>query len=828
MNKYIFLLILISSFAQGQTTVIEGKVTDASSNEPIMFCNVFFAGTKIGTMTDFDGHYKLETQNPKDSLTVQALGYSNRIKKIKKGTKQVVNFQLSNSDITLEEVIIVPGENPAFRILRGVWENKKEYNPEKLKSYKYEGYAKVEIALNNVSDKFKNSASMKPFKAVFDSLQNKAGKDGQIVLPMVTSETVNDYYYQKTPNYEKEYVKASKSKALINITDILQPFMGTSQHKYNFYNNWINIFEKPFTSPISTTGRLYYRYYLMDSIDVEGVNCYMIKFKPRRKGDLAFTGKMWITKKGFVLKKISAEVGKKANFNFIERFKIEQELSLIDSSVVFPIHNRVLVDAANFTSNYGILAKYNLAYQDIKLNPKIDSKTFSHNQEFAYDMNDKTTQYWNNKRNELVGDSTLADQSYAIIDSLSNSKSIKRVSNFLDFVFEGYYPTKYFEFGHYMFFVGKNRNEGFRTQIGGRTTVDFSKKWILSGHVAYGYKDEKIKYDIQVERFLSRKHWTKIGFQYKYDLDKVGVNSHFIDQNPLMAFSLALSSQFGGTQYAALGDDYSLWFRTDLGRGFQTKINLRHYNFNPYMDYAFAYYDQNRNIQDHYILSNVSLTIRYAKKELFIHRKNIRMGVGGLKGNVYTLNYTAGLKDVLNSTFNYHYLSLNIKRKLKIGGVGRLSYSITGAKVFGYVPPTLLNILQGNESFFITHRGYNQMNFFEFVADQSIELLIFHHFDGLILNKLPLIRALKWRLTGSFNIAAGTFKDKYEATIPDNDLQGRPVAQFTRLKSTTPYMEASAGIENIFNYFSIQYIRRLSYVGSMNPNAIKFSINIAF
>jgi hypothetical protein len=485
------------SIVQAQTTIITGKITDASSNEPIMYCNVFFKDIGVGTTSNFDGVFRIETQNTQDSLVVQALGYKTRKKYVLKGKTQVINFQLEPSNISLEEIVIVPGENPAFRVLRGVWKNKKAYNPDKIETYKYESYAKVEVALNNISNKFRENKAMKPYVAIFDSLQKKAGENGKIVLPMITSETVNDYYYQKLPKLEKEYTKAFKSKALINITDFLQPFLGTSQHKYNFYNNWITIFNKAFTSPLATTGRLYYRYYLIDSVKVDGVDCYLMQFKPKRKGDLAFNGKMWITKEGFILKKIKAEVGKSANFNFVDRFKIEQSLEFIDSTTVFPVKNRILVDASRFTSSYGILAKYNLAYQNIQLNPDLPSNIFTHKQEFAQDMNVQTETYWDKKRLELVGDSTIADQSYMVIDSLSQSKSIKRVSNAIDFITEGYLPTKYFEFGHYMYFLGYNKDEGFCLQLGGRTTADFSKNWILTAHIAYGFGDKKPKYDLQ-------------------------------------------------------------------------------------------------------------------------------------------------------------------------------------------------------------------------------------------------------------------------------------------------------------------------------------------
>ena len=366
-------------------------------------------------------------------------------------------------------------------------------------------------------------------------------------------------------------------------------------------------------------------------------------------------------------------------------------------------------------------------------------------------------------------------------------------------------------------------------QVGGRTTYDFSDKWIFSGHLAYGFSDLTYKFDLKAEHFLSRKNWTIIGFRYKYDLDRIGANADFIDSNPMMAFSLAMSSQFGGTENAALGNDFSLWLRSDLGHGFQGKIHLRHYYFNPYKDYAFAYYDEHGNIANNYILSDIKTTVRYAKNEMYIYRKNERIGVGALKGNIYTLDYTLGLKDVLNSSFNYHKIALNIKRKLKVGGIGRITLSGTATKIFGVLPPTLLNTLQGNESVFISNRSYNKMKFSEFVADQSVELLAFHHFDGFFLNKIPLIRALKLRATAGLNIAFGSFSTENEAMIPSADLEGRPVQQFSRLEPNLPYVEVSAGVENIFKFFSVTYFRRLTYLTEgVNPNGLKFSVYISF
>ena len=55
------LLFLINVNAQSLTRV-KGTVIDAKTKEPLPFVNVVFKGANIGTTTDFDGKYEIETQ----------------------------------------------------------------------------------------------------------------------------------------------------------------------------------------------------------------------------------------------------------------------------------------------------------------------------------------------------------------------------------------------------------------------------------------------------------------------------------------------------------------------------------------------------------------------------------------------------------------------------------------------------------------------------------------------------------------------------------------------------------------------------------------------
>ena len=169
-RKLLLIVFLITPFfyLNAQETIINGKVTDANTNEPIPFATVMFKGTTKGINTDFDGNYVIKTRTPSDSLIIQVLGYKPKTKKIQKNKIQTIDFQLIPTSFQLGEVAISAGENPSWRILREVWKRKKKYNMANQPALQFECYVNVDISINNISEKFRNNNTMKPFAAVFD------------------------------------------------------------------------------------------------------------------------------------------------------------------------------------------------------------------------------------------------------------------------------------------------------------------------------------------------------------------------------------------------------------------------------------------------------------------------------------------------------------------------------------------------------------------------------------------------------------------------------------------------------------------------------------
>lgn len=807
-------IIFLGNNCYAQETIIKGKVTDASTGEALPFVNIFFVKSHIGVVTDFDGFYILKSAQPDDSVTYRFIGYENKTRKVTKGITQTINIQLAPAGFEMKEIVVKAGENPAHRILRKVWANEQKNDKRSLKAYEYESYAKIELDADNIDEKFKNSKMMKPFRNVFDSLKLIAGEDGKPILPFFISENLSDYYYLSSPERKKEVIKASRIKGVgVNDEGFMSQLMGSSFQDYNFYKNWINILEKNFASPISQGGLGYYKYYLVDSLVIDGKYCYKIEFKPKRDGDLAFKGTMWITDTTFALKRIVAEVGKRANLNYIERIKIQQDLVQTPAGPWIPAKVRILVDVAELTDkSFGILAKLYISNDKIVVNKNRDLGFYEDRITIAEDSQDKEPGFWEENRHEQL---TEEDKKvYQLVDTIKKMPRVKTYIDVIDFIVNGYVRAGKVEFGPHILTYGNNIVEGHRFRLGFRTNDKFSKQWILKGYGAYGTKDGKFKYNAQVEHFLSRKSWTKVGIQYKHDVEGLGVEDDFLSNNNL----LIAATQLGLLDRMNRVDLGRVWLESDLFRGFNARIYFLHKYGRPVGKLNFGYYLGDNGVSDFkrdYRFSEITLETRYAYKEAQLIKGNNRVHVGIDRAPILTLQYSYGIKGLLGSDFEYHKASFGVGQKIKLGIWGRGQYQVTGTKIFTPLPYPMLNILLGNETPVRNEAGFNMMNFFEFIGDQSVTAHYTQHFDGLFFNRIPLLKRLKLREVAGAKAAWVWFSDKNLKYIPETDPYGASITPIAHMDpSHTPYVEIFYGIENIVKILRIDAIHRITYTNT--------------
>ncbi|MCG8322034.1 MAG: DUF5686 and carboxypeptidase regulatory-like domain-containing protein [Cytophagales bacterium] len=824
--RWIIAVAFLGSFqvSQGQETIVKGRVIDAETGDPIPFVNVVFLGTTVGITTDFDGFYQIKTDMPVDSISASYIGYITRIKPLKRGSTQNINFQLTQDLVNLQEVVFVAGENPAYEIIRHVVENKDKHDRRSLSAYEYESYNKTEFDINNLTEKLRSQKMFRQIATVMDSLVQIAGEDGKPVLPIFISESISKFYVKHNPKVQKEYIINTKVSGVgIDDGSLTSQLIGSTFQQYNFYMNWVNLVNKEFISPIADGWKTYYEYSLEDSLTIGSDFCYKIDFWPKSEQDLAFTGTMWITKGQYALKQVDLSVNKKANLNYIEKLKIQQELAPSQAGPWIPSKTRVVIDVGELTKNTpSLVAKFYSSNKDFMVNKPHSPKFYETMIELDEQARLQPKGYWEKNRHDSL---TATEKNvYMMIDTLKTIPVVKTFTDVVKTAFSGYLKVGKFDLGPYVRSFARNEVEGIRLGMGARTNIDFSDKWVFQVYGAYGFSDERWKYLASVDYIVSRKPWTKIGIEHRRDMDQVWLLGDDVENSSIFfAFS-----QFGNITRPFDHIENTINFETQIRSGLIQKVTFKQQDFSPL--FPFQYYKDPGNneseIGSGFSTSEISLETRFAKDEIFIQNDNNRISLGTLKWPAITIRYTHGFDNFLGSDFSYDKLNFNISQSLKMGFFGVSRYSISGGYIFSQLPYPLLKSHIGNESPFYAEVAYNLMDFFEFVSDRYLSLRYRHSFEGFILNRIPLMKKLKWRLVGNANIIYGGLRDEnLNVALPEFDETGIEIPAFRTL-GNTPYIELGYGIENIFKIIRVDAFHRLTYLDA--PEVRKFGVKISF
>jgi hypothetical protein len=807
--RRIFVLIaaILGLEAASQPTTIRGKVTDAASGDPLPFVNVVFKGTSIGTTTDFDGNYQITTNHPTDSLVASYIGYKPRSKYVIKGREQVINFQLEEEVTRLREVVVLAGENPAFPIMRNVIRNKSRNDKRSLSAYEYDTYSKIEIDIDNMTEKFRNKKIMQKIRRVLDSIAVIAGDDGKPVLPVFISESVSRFYYRSNPDLKLENIKETKISGLgFEDGSLTSQLIGPTFQEYNFYKNWLTILEKDFVSPIADGWRLYYDYDLIDSLYIGDHYCYRIDFYPKNPQALAFTGTMWITKNEYALRQIEATVGKQANLNFIEKIKIQQELLPTEAGPWLPVKNRVLIDIGEVRDDWaGMLAKFYTSNKNIVVNQPKDPRFYDKQilLDEQYMLNRDNESHWNELRHEPLSETEKTV--YQMIDTLTNIPVVRTYVDIAKVIINGYKKVGKIDIGPYLRLLAWNDIEGLRIQSGFKTNYLFSRKWEFGAQLGYGFDDRRLKYAVHAMHIIDRKRWTVASLRYRHDLWRVGID----DEALADSYLFLAASRWGIFRRGYYFDELRVNVQRELLTGVSQRVAFRYNTFNPVFN--FGYYTNPgdlTSLQNTFQRAEIVLESRISRDELFLQYDNERVSLGPQKWPIITLRYSRGLKGVWGSDFQYDKFRVSVLKKLPMGPLGYAHLTLTGEYTNDILPYPLLSWHLGNETPFYTDFLYNLLNFGEFFSDQFVSLQYRHHFEGFLLNSIPLLRRFNWRLTGYANVLAGSLS---QANLNISDPLPFPPGN-ANLSWNRPYLEVGYGVENILRFIRIDFIHRLSYL----------------
>jgi hypothetical protein len=816
---------------------LKGVVVDAQNNEPIPYASVFLSDYGYGTKTNAKGEFSLNTSKftqVKSKAKVSCVGFKPVMIALSK-TDRGITIKLNSEAQALKEVTVNKQKyknrnNPAVELIQKVIENKKNNRKEALDYYENEKYEKVQFAINHITPDFQKKKVFKHFQFVFENIDSLKSS-GDKILPVYLTENISDIYYQKSPQKQKEVQKAHKAVSFAGFDN--QGIENNIKYLYqdvDIYQNNISLVSNQFLSPIAGTAPAFYRYYIVDTIQSGVDKVARMYFGARNKEDMLFQGYLYVLLDGtYAIKRIELTTSKDININFVKDIKIAQDFSKTENKNWMLATDQISMNFGLTKNGRGVFGQKIVSYSNFKLSPTEKGDSVLNGRkvralELIGLQNDK---YLDAHRHEQLSQSEAG--TYVAMDSVQKVPVFKRAMDIASILMFGYKDLGLFEIGPINTFYMYNPIEGSRLRFGGRTTNAFSKKLNLETYLAYGFKDERIKYYLGGTWSFTKRNLQdfpvktlKMSIQNETQLP--GQQMQF-----LMEDNFLLSIKRGVNDKIFYNKTFKVEHLNEFQNHFSYTIGFKYTDMAPGGTLAYNYTNYTSGVNDVSSLhvSEFYANFRYAPHESFYQGKTFRIP-NYSRFPIFELRYSAGNKTWGND-YNYQTLRLNIRKRFYFSILGYSDAVFEAGKVFGKVPFPLLNIPQANQTYSYQIESYNMMNFLEFATDQYTSLLIDHCFNGFFFNKIPGIKQLGLREVMSCKMLYGNLTDANNPAKQSDlfkfpvEVDGTPV---TYTLGKTPYIEGSVGIGNIFKIFRIDFVRRFTYLD--NPNVSKYGIRMRF
>ncbi|MDB4904834.1 MAG: hypothetical protein JWQ63_4115 [Mucilaginibacter sp.] len=821
---FIFIITTLSAFAQN--TVVNGVVTDAKTKETLPYVTVTFVGSTQSVSSDNQGKFHISSKENYSQIKISYIGFKTAIRQIEPGKEQTINVALTGDSQLLNEVVVKSGKkakyrnknNPAVELIRMVIAHKEKNRIENYDYAEYKQYERMNFYLSNLSEKFKNKRIFKKYQFLFRE-QDSTEIGGKNLLPIYMEEKLSQNYYRKSPYTKKQIIEATK-QVKYDETFIdnkgLASFFNRMYQDINIYDNNISLVTNQLLSPIADHAPDFYKFFITDTLKDQSPQLIELSFTPRNTNDLLFEGKLYITMDGnYAVENAVLKVNKHINLNFVREMKAILSFEK-NNDGKYHLNQSILKMEFGLSKNKGggVYGERKVILNNFLENTPRPEQTYSGPaQVYAMNSDNKDDHYWLHTRPD-----TLAPEKASIykdIDSLQLIPSVKRTMDWVTFAFAGYKNLGPFETGPASTFYSFNPVEGFRARLGGRSTPELSKRYYFETYGAYGTKDQRFKYFFSSTYSLNNKSiysfpQSYIRASFQHDTKIPGQELQFVQEDNFL-----LSFKRGNNDMWLYNDIFRLDYVHEYSSHFSYSLGFKKWDQSPAGSLFFQNLLNNHlNNVNTLQTTELSLQLRYAPHEEFYQGKLYRVPIVD-HYPIITLRYNQGIKDLFGGNYNYQSVTLNINKRFYLSQLGYTDVTVEGNNIFGKVPFPLLDIHHANQTYSLQLDSYNLMNFQEFVSDHYASIFIDHNFNGFLFNKIPLLKKLKLREMIDFKSVWGGVRSQNNPStdpsllrFPTNSV-GVPI---TYSLNNGPYMEASAGVGNIFKVLRIDLVRRLSYL----------------
>ena len=787
-------LLLLSGICFSQEGYLRGTVSDDNGKE-MSFVSVFEEETGLGTFTDSSGFYELKLSEGKHTVVFSYLGYTLQAKSLNiKNSVVFLDLALAKSTVELKNAEVVGDTRDRAREIMKKVRNARSSISDFTEDFSVSSYQLINL----------ESILARPSKGdtvIFNNRLELGKTNGFPFADQILelTETIGTTYYKSGKGYKEEILATKTHKGGEIRDDIareitagigleygeevitpvakkedVNPWViieGSDVYEINFYKNYINLpslTDKPILSPLASTSAITYKFDYLGTEIIDGVELYVIDVSPLNRFENSFSGTIWFEQESFKIDKLDLTIAG-GNLHFAKTFNVKSEF-------------------INDTGNGSFIASQTLAYtipsdrrdvngtvfsefSDYKINSGLGDINFNREIKiFSPEAYNRDQKYWEINRAVkldsmklsymLKSDSVVnyyeSDDYLRRLDSAFNKVNIwtpilgygrKNRDKGTEFYIEGIF-NQIVPFG-----IG-----GYRHRLPGYYQKEFSNDFKLrtSGFIDYGFNNKDTKGEITIALTYNPRKFVrtqvKFGDFYEMVNDFASLEQTFSRSNYIRTKTLGIAHRRELTNglYAELSFDY------------QDQLPLDNLEFSEWSSELFGELNEPIDFK-RYKKTELSLRMEYRIRQKYYFKRNKKVVIPS-KFPVLTLNYRKGVNGLFGSEVNFDFLELGAKQEIELGRLGSTRWEV---QLASFINQRDLRVLEykffrsSDEVFFSDPlRSFQLWRETLNTPNAYLRANVIHHFEGTILNKIPLIRRLKMGIAigaGSLNIPDSQF-----------------------------------------------------------------------
>ena len=838
---FVVALLLVSTLQLMAQQKITGRVID-EDGFAVSYASVQYRGHKIAVSSDSQGKFSIE-KHPGWVLTVSALSYKSQTISVNE-KMDFIEVKLKDDSHKLNEVVVKTKrgkysrkDNPAMELMRRVIAAKKKTDLSNHDFYQYDKYQKITLALNDLKKEQLEGKFFSKRQYLLDQVETSP-YNGKLTLPVSIDETVSQHIYRKDPKTEKDIIKGQQSNGIgqvIQTGEILNTALKDAFTDVDIYDDYVRLLQYPFPSPIGRTGISFYHYYIEDTVYVERDLCYHLQFIPANSQDFGFRGELYVLADSSLhVKKCNLYMPHNTDVNYVKNMKIEQEYTRLDNGEWVLSKDDMIAELHVNSMLQDLLVVRNTRLTDYAFDelPKI---LFKGKAKVRHDMDamNRDEAYWNKYRQVDLTKSESSMDSF--IHRMENSKGFKYIIFFVKALMENYVEIgggtdgkkSKFDLGPVNTYISKNFVDGIRLRLAGRTMAALNPHFFWDGYAAYGTKSN----DWYTGNIFTYSLNKKKNSPFEFPMRNLTFEVARDVTSPSDENLLHNKDNFFMTFRAATQDEMFLYHRQKLAFTYETDWGFR---FNTSLRFQ-----SNRTVGNlHYYhldgtevkkirMTDLNVGINYNPGVTYVNTKQQRLPIN-LDSPEIGLSHTMGFRDFMGGQYHSNITKLSIYKRQWLGSWGYLDFHAIGQAQWNKVPFPMLILPPINLSYFEQETTISLMKDWEFLNDRQVFWALSWDMNGKLLNRIPLIKKLKWREWFAIKGVWGHLTDKNNPYLEKNQGDGRlfKFPKNSHVMNDTPYWECVAGVHNIFKFFSVEYVRRLTYLN--NNNIDKWGIRFGF